>query len=199
MTDSRFKEDLSTNAAFVLGATPWFETGAVEGKITSWSAQTFTERCDLADLDTHIYCRHFPCHRYKAAFQGQVPPYQAVAAFTGASLLVHAIEECACTDNRRIADVLDRSKLGTVYGDVSFDENRQGTSPFLIVQHGEDLQLGVVTEKNVAMPTLEKKACIAEKRCRDKWTKRPILGDCQDDGECAEGSGALYVLCSHAT
>lgn len=149
---------------------------------------------------TRIFmCRHFPCHRYKAAFQGQVPPYQAVAAFTGASLLVHAIEECACTDNRRIADVLERSKLGTVYGDVSFDENRQGTSPFLIVQHGEDLKLGVVTEKNIAMPTLEKKACIAEKRCKDKWTERPILGDCQDDGECTEGSGALYVLCSHAT
>jgi hypothetical protein len=113
-------------------------------------------------------------NRYEAAFQ-QKPPYQAAALFTGASLLVHAMEQCKCKDSQKIAKRIRDSELTTVFGQVGFDSNNQvqqfplilclffdhvppsltvfilvqNSGPFALVQFDEALNFGALLHSSV--------------------------------------------------
>ena len=174
VTDIRFKELPREQTAYVMGVTPWFEGDTQADDLLKWSP---------ADFDT----------KYRTLFV-QTPPYQAAAAFGGGQLLVKAIEDSDSLEPKRVAATLARMRVRTVYGNVSFNLNRQNVVPYLTVQQKFDKSLqafsvGVVTAQDavIPMPLRGQRKCelgeppLYKNPCTD-------LGGCQDDGNCVHAA-----------
>ena len=148
VTDPRFVEDFANEKSFagwVLGATPWSEDDDRPDAIMGLSPKSFA-------------------NMYKDQY-GNAPPYQAVAAYAGAQLLVQAIEEAGSLNHTLVAARLKATRLRTVYGDTSFDANRQNVLPFVTVQlkvernnetNLDELVPRIVTETTVTLPIPKK-------------------------------------------
>ena len=148
VTDPRFVEDFATEKSFagwVLGATPWSEDDDRPDAIMGLSPKSFA-------------------NMYKEQYR-ETPPYQAVAAYAGAQLLVQAIEEAGSLNHTLVAARLKATRLRTVYGDTSFDANRQNVLPFVTVQLKvernqmtklDELKPRIVTKTTVTLPIPKK-------------------------------------------
>jgi hypothetical protein len=163
VTDIRFKELPREQTAYVMGVTPWFEGDTQADDLLKWSP---------ADFDI----------KYRTLFV-QTPPYQAAAAFGGGQLLVKAIEDSDSLEPKRVAATLARMRVRTVYGNVSFNLNRQNVVPYLTVQQRFDKSLQafsvrVVTAQDAVIPmpsrgqrngfstSLDANVTLAAQRCR---------------------------------
>ena len=158
VSDPRFPKELSNLAWHVMGASPWSELDRQPDDMTGWSPSDFARR-------------------YQSAF-GQIPPYQGVAAFAGASLLVDAIEKVGSLDPKLVANELKKMRLRTVYGNIAFDKNRQNVLPFVTIQHAPPGNLSVVTAATALFPM----PSWAEREC--EFVERCETGGCRSDGTC---------------
>ncbi len=160
VTDPLFKNLPKIQTAYVMGVTPWSELDNQTDELQGWSPAAFGAK----------FARTF----------GQLPPYQAVAAYVGGLLLVKAIEESDSLEPKVVAAQLARTRARTVFGNVSFDANRQNVAPFITLQSMPTGAAVVVEPSNaiLPMPAWRQRSCEAEARCAN-------LGGCQDDGRCA--------------
>ena len=169
VTDPNFKTLPKMQTAYLMGVTPWSELDTEMDDLQGWSPKSFAAK-------------------YERLFQ-EPPIYQAVAAFAGGLLLVKAIEDSGSLDPGVVAAQLARTRVRTVFGNISFDSNRQNAAPLTTLQampgvggiHNE-----VVTAKNakVPMPPWLKRRCEVESQCPD---------GCQDDGRCSSIRLAMLV------
>jgi hypothetical protein len=142
-----------------MGASPWSELDQKIDDLNGWSPADFAKK-------------------YQVAF-GQTVPYQGVAAFAGGLLLVDAIEKAGSLNATLVARQLKRTRLRSVYGDISFDANRQNVLPFVTVQYSPSGNQSVVVAATALfpMPSWAERECEFAKRCR---------GGCRPDGSCKQ-------------
>ena len=159
VSDPRFPKELRNLAWHVMGASPWSELDQKVDDLNGWSPADFA-------------------NKYQVAF-GQAVPYQGVAAFAGGLLLVDAIEKAGSLNAALVARQLKRTRLRTVYGDISFDANRQNELPFVTVQYSPSGNQSVVVAATALfpMPSWAERECEFKKRCR---------GGCRPDGSCKQ-------------
>ena len=173
VTEPRFKELPRLQTAYVLGVAPWSEN------------DTQTSSDDLLGSSPAYFAT-----KYQGTF-GEIPPYQAVATYAGGLLLVDAIEASGSLEPQRVAAALARISKRTVYGNVSFDANRQNRAPFFTFQKTGDLQPVVVTVDTVIipMPPWAQRECEVLDRCVGD-------GSCTHDGTCSgiDDIGNKFVM-----
>ena len=159
-TDPRFKDLPKLQTAYVLGVTPWSsEQDNKTDDLLGWSPASFAAK-------------------YSGIF-GQIPPYQAVAAFAGGLLLANAIEARGSLEPTLVAAQLARARMRTVFGDVLFNADRQNVVPFITLQAMPSRQQLVVTARTaiIPMPPWKKRHCEVTDRC-------VTMGGCLEDGNC---------------
>ena len=146
VTEPRFAELPKFQTAYVLGATPWSDKDNQTDDV-GWSPAYFAAK-------------------YQGVF-GKVPPYQAVAAFAAGLLLAKAIEAAGSLEPQRVAAQLVGVRTRTVYGNVSFNANRQNNAPFLTIQMSPTMQQVVVTAKTaiIPMPSWRQRQCEVANPC----------------------------------
>jgi ABC-type branched-subunit amino acid transport system substrate-binding protein len=161
VTEPRFADLPKSQTAYVLGVTPWFDKDTQTDDLLGWSPAYFAEK-------------------YQGVF-GKLPPYQAVAAFAAGLLLAKAIEAAGSLEPNNVAAQLVGVRTRTVYGNVSFNANRQNVAPFLTIQASPNKtkQQVVVTADTavIPMPSWRQRQCEVADRCAD-------MGVCKDDGNC---------------
>ena len=164
VTDPKFKDLPKLQTAYVLGVTPWSEQDNKTDDLLGWSPASFAAKYD--------------------SIFGQIPPYQAVAAFAGGLLLANAIEASGSLEPKLVAAQLARARMRTVFGDVSFSADRQNVMPFLALQVMPNRRQLVVTAGAaiVPMPPWKKRRCEASDECA-------TMGGCKEDGNC------MYTPC----
>ena len=78
-----------------------------------------------------------PSAYWDTAFQKlwhELPSYHAASTFAMGLALVHAIEECGCTDSKGLIETMRSTRIKTMYGPVRFDANGQNEGVYHVQQ-----------------------------------------------------------------
>jgi ABC-type branched-subunit amino acid transport system substrate-binding protein len=179
-----FESQVSYDAQFMIGVTPWDKSLKVTDAVTGWSANDF--------------------HQEFSKFKGQVPTYHAASSASTVSILVQAIEQAGplqWNNSSRIAEILSTSTFPTMYGIMSFDENGQSSAPSLATQYDSNGIVQTVYPKLISsgdliypMPTWLQRDCTNAGSCTE-------FGVCNRDGvcECEDAGFRSYGIGEDAT
>ena len=154
----KFSSQIGTDAAYIMGVTPWDSSLQIEDTVTGLSAR------DFAML-------------FRSASNVEATsdvPYQAAMAASLISMLYQAIQgvDGFRQNGPKLADYISKNTFQTMGGNLAFDENGQLKAPSLTIQYDRDRVVQTVYPYDAAsaailypMPTWDHRDCLLVSGC----------------------------------